>query len=254
MTPLDIAMKARRLARITTAPGRKYHQPTNTNSLAIEDVQTLNSLIDSWKLEELLVWAENRATFPLTPNKPSYTIGDQADNPDWVTAGGPPVDLLRAGLILPNTQSIEVPLWVTTPEEYSGIMNNSELASEPLALYYRPEADLGVITPWPIPTTVNTVALYFPESVQQFADPNAAIRLMPGYQHALEYNLALELAVLYPKSQLQPYVVEEAKRAKAVIKAKNAAANRTTLINDVGYTRFRYGRHNRFDVRLGSYR
>jgi hypothetical protein len=67
---------------------------------------------------------------------------------------------------------------------------------------------------------VNSVDIFSWSQIDQFTDVNADIVLPPGYEKALRYNLALEMAPEYGKNPSE-IVVAGALTAKAAIKSFN---------------------------------
>jgi hypothetical protein len=175
--------------------------------------EALNSMLDSWSLERLFVYDVQRQTFVLTPAQQSYTIG----------AGGNfnttrPNRIDAAGLITVGS-SDETPLDVLTDQRYQSIVQKTQ-AGDPGGIWYEEQYPLGKIYPWPVADKAHTLALYTWIAVSQFAALGSTISLPPGYERALRYNLALELAPEYGVD-VSPKVEEIASESKSNIKTIN---------------------------------
>lgn len=191
----------------------------------------LNGMVDAWANERLMIYTTARNLYNLAPDQQVYQIGPSG--PDWI--GPRPTRIDAAGLLLGNsdpTQVYERPLAVIrTDKDWAAFRIKGLQSTLPLGLYYdrwysNPDSATspvgsGNIAVWPVPTAVNQVALYTPVAVSQFTALTQTIALPPGYQRALTYNLAIELA---PEFDREPsdVVVAIAEQSKAGIKRVNA--------------------------------
>jgi hypothetical protein len=156
----------------------------------------LNRMVSGWANQRLTIFVTTRNVYALVANQQTYTIGSGANfnqaRPIWIS---------YAGLILTSpTPDVEIPLEVLTIKDW-WLQSVKDLTSTlPTALYYNPTfpssgvtAGMGQIIFWPIPTQVNDVALYTPTQLAEFATLSTDYALPPGYEDALEYNLAVRL-------------------------------------------------------------
>ena len=158
----------------------------------------LNMMMRSWMIQPLTIPVVTRVAFPLTANKGGpgneYTIGPGGDFDTIRPATG----FTSVGLLLGGTTPpVEMPRAILTDDGWAGIQVKT--LSSPLftSLYYNPTftTGLGSINLWPIPdNALHQVVLYFAQQISEFADLTTQYIFSPGYEEAIEYNLAVRLA------------------------------------------------------------
>ena len=156
----------------------------------------LNRMVSGWANQRLTIFVTERNVHTLVGSQGTYTIGPGGDfnqaRPQWIS---------YAGLILtsPNPD-VEIPLRILTIKDW-WLQSVKDLTSTlPTTIYYNTtfpssgaDAGLGEIICWPIPTQVNQIALYCPTQLSEFATLSTDYSFPPGYEDALEYNLAVRL-------------------------------------------------------------
>lgn len=180
---------------------------------ATDALSALNDMVDAWRTERLTLYAQTRSTKVLTANDGQYTIGSGGDinvnRPLWI-------DEFRLKI-----GDEEYDLRPYTRDEYQAISNKSLTSELPEGAFYNPEFPLAKIELWPIPTQANTLVVYHPaEALISVASLDTNISQPPGWNKALRYNLALELAPEYGVLP-SPLVIEGARDSKAGIKRAN---------------------------------
>lgn len=179
-------------------------------------LSVLNQMIESWSLENLIIYSTTREEFTLTVSDGSYTIGSSGD---FNTTR--PVEIERAMIEdQSNTPTMEYPLELITPRQWAEITTKDLSSSIPTKLYYDPTYPLGTLNLWPVPSVANKLVLYSKKALTEFTSINNTISLPPGYMKALRFNLAVELAPEYGKEASQT-VVSIAVDSKGNIKRKN---------------------------------
>lgn len=211
MTPLDLISGA--LKRLGVAGAGEVVTGEDA-----EDVYTfLNGLLESWRLERLMAYAVRRSLFTLTPGLDPHTIGSSGT---FDTTR--PVRIERAGLV--DLSGYELPLEVFNVQRYSTVGIKATTSSLPVQLYYETVFPLGNIHLYPVPTDALQLALYLWEQLTTFGDfdtgGTATIELPPGYQRALETNLAIEAAPMFGKTP-SDLLISQARDSKAAIKSLN---------------------------------
>jgi hypothetical protein len=186
-------------------------------------LRVLNALLDTWATESLLVYVIDRQVFPLTAGVLSYTIGPGGvwNTTPLYTAGAPrPVHIDSLWWKDPAT-AIELPCGPVDAATYQGWRwDTVTTGPQALMAYYEPQFPLGVVYVWPTPAADSQMVLYLwhPWNRQQTLDD--ALSFPPGYQRALEFNLAVDLSTEYPGT-LRADLVEIAVEAKDKIKVLN---------------------------------
>lgn len=169
---------------------------TPNNNDAQDAFVRLNRMVSGWANQRLTIFVTQRNVYSLVANQGTYTIGPSGNfnqsRPIWIS---------YAGLILTTpSPDVEIPLTIYTIKDYWLNAVKDLTSTLPTALYYNPTfpssgvtVGMGQIIFWPIPTEVNQVALYTPIQLAEFAALSTDYSLPPGYEDALEYNLAVRL-------------------------------------------------------------
>ena len=211
VTANALIARAMRLIKATAAG----EAPTGAESA--DCLTALNAMVDSWLTERLTIPQVQRLTKALSANTQDYTIGTggsiNADRPNWIQNAG----------IIPAGLTAETPIAVLSDDEWAAIGIKSQTATFPEAAYYNYgyASGLGTISVWPIPTTAPTLVLYTPKAVlTSFATLAQDYYLPPGYERALAYNLAIEIADEFGKT-IPPGIAMIASESKGNIKRAN---------------------------------
>lgn len=238
----DLIYAAYRIAGMLTKAGRGV-----SDSETWDGFYALNTLLDQWTSERLMVSAILRTLFPITAGKQSYTVGlpsttgtwdtttntwdqqtqtwDQTGyNPDWTLVR--PIRIERAGYVyMASTPPVEQPMVIMADQEWESLSPKGLLSAIPTQLYYQPLVPLGVVNLWPIPDGSDNIqiAIYSWQVVQEFATPQDTVYLPPAYKRAIEYGLAVELAMRNPtRSKMNPASIQIAVDAKKQVKNLNS--------------------------------
>jgi hypothetical protein len=241
-TVQDLVQSSLRLLRATTH-GRTPSSPVLTDALA-----ALNQLVDQWGTERLTFYTTSRTVFNVVAGQQVYTIGPSGA--DWTAPRPPSID--EAGLLLSGTTATEIPLTILrTQADWAAIRVKGVASSIPSKLYYQDDYPSGQIALWPSPSASSQVALYTPVAISQFTSLAQTISLPPGYEKALRYALAIELAPEFVEGALNPLLLEQADDAKRALHRANLTVNRVRVeaaLTSLG------GRRGRFDVLIGESR
>lgn len=206
-----------RIAGILGAAGRGA-----SDSEIADGMLVLNAMLDAWQTERLLIWCVLQNTVDLVVDQQNYQIG--SGSPDYDLPR--PENIDRAGLILNNVSpSTEIPLQIYTDQEWAAVSPKQLQSTQPTGLWYQRTVPNGLITYWPVPQYAYQVNLYLRVNLLQVVGPTANIDLPPGYQTAIEYNLAVELAARFQERQnISPFSVTKAALAKSTVKIMNDEA------------------------------
>lgn len=175
-------------------------------------VSALNGMIDSWSNQSLLINSKTREVFNLISGQSSYTVGTGGN---FNTSR--PVSILNASYLLNNS---EYPLDIITQQEYAQIQIKT-LASQPSKLYASGTYPLDTINLYPVPNIAAQIVLYTIKPFADYTSLDTEIVLPPGYERALKYNLAVEIAPEYGK-QISAEIATIAADSKAEIKRLNS--------------------------------
>jgi hypothetical protein len=207
-----------------------YYAPNETMTAADSSLgmQQLTMMLDSWSNQPQACFAITENSFLLVPGQSQYSIG---------TSGGANVVATRPIRIMEgpgaaycqdvngNNFSVEV----VTREKWNQIGNRSSLTSSnlPDTLFYDPQMPLGLINLWPQPNSAG-YTLFF-DSYLQLADPASLVApftLPPGYEKAIQDNLAVELwPFCFTSKPLPPFIKEAARASLMTVKRANKRNN-----------------------------
>ncbi|MBK6906483.1 MAG: hypothetical protein IPH08_05015 [Rhodocyclaceae bacterium] len=170
-------------------------------------------MIDSWRNDRLMVYALSESTLTLTPTDASYTIGTGGNinttRPVKIESA-----FCRAG-------SVDFPVDVIGKARYDAIPDKTTTSDIPDFLYYDSAVTTGNINLWPVPTTANVLHVTMWTVLSTLAAVSTTVTLPPGYERALAYNLAIEIAPEYEKTVSQE-VAKIARESLAALKKINS--------------------------------
>jgi len=206
MTVLDLVKASLRKIRVLGAG------ETPSGSEGSEALDTLNALLQSWSNEGLAVYRQTLSTHATVAGTASYTIGTGAT---WDTTRPLRID---QAFLRTTSDNIDDQLTLLSATEYYAVRDKAT-ASEPTHLYYLPSMTTGTVYLWPVPDAVYTVGIVQNTQIAAYLTLAADVGLPPGYEQALIYNLAVELAPEYGKSAAD--VAGLAREYKMVLKRTN---------------------------------
>ena len=169
---------------------------TPSDNDAQDALRRLNRMVSGWRNQRLLCYVVENTEYPFVSSQSEYTIGPGGDF-DQVR----PQFLSYAGLLLANTSpEVEIKLQVVNVKDWSYQSVKDQTSTQPTQVYYYTQfpssgadAGLGKLIFWPVPLDVNSVRLYCPKSIEEFANLSTDYSFAPGYEDALEYGLAYRL-------------------------------------------------------------
>ena len=207
-TASDIISRSMRLIQVL-GTGRR----TLTSNELADGIDALNSMLDSFSLERLMIYQILEENFPLVVGTANYTIG----------AGGTfnttrPIKIENAFIRDSSNNDYRVVL-----------IDNAQYDSLPLKtvrsrsqwLFYDAQNPLGYIRLMYVPAYAETLYLNSWKQLQQFTDGTTVLALPPGYKRMIEYNLAVELSGEYGVT-VPPSVALIAAQSKANVKRINS--------------------------------
>lgn len=203
----DIINRAMRLV------GALESGETPTANESADVLTALNQMIDSWRTERLVAYQVVDYTLTLTPGDAEYTIiastGDIAqERPIRVESA----DITEGG--------IDYSVDIISKAAWDGITDKTTTSNLPNKLYYEPAYPAGKIHLHPVPSAANVLSIGVWQPIGTFATTATAVSLPPGYERALTYNLAVEIAPEFQQA-VSDVVAGIALNSKAAIKRAN---------------------------------
>ena len=178
---------------------------------ADDGLSALNALMASWGNDSLNEYARTLETFSLT-GASSYTIGSGGN---FNTTR--PSNIVSATV---KSGSIDYTLTVVDDETYNSIAYKN-ITGIPQFINYSNAYPLGVIRLYPLDNGVTSITLLTEKPLTEFAALDTDMSLPDGWERALIYNLALEIA---PEYNMKPdaYIAKVAQESLGLIKSKVA--------------------------------
>ena len=212
----QILYPALRLAGVLGAAGRGASPSQLADAFA-----SLNRMMDSWTIQNLLIYTIRSDRYTLTPSQVSYTIG-----PVGADFTAPrPVEITQANIVLAGSPAVHCPLKLIDDQEWASISVREIPTTLPLKLYNDGAYPNSRLYFWPYPTAANDLELFTSSQLTRFAKQTDDVSFPPGYEDALVYNLAVRLSGQFG-TVLRGDVAATAKEGKALVKSRNSAAPR----------------------------
>lgn len=162
-----------------------------------------------------------------TANDGSYTVASATYGVATViTVLDPVASAVAGGLIRVATaaQAVEIARGILTDDAYQAITIKDLPNALFTSVYYNPTYPLGTIYLWPTPNTaIHDLVLYLPKQLSEFEDLSNEYNIPPGYEDALEWNLAETLIAGFAvkESAVIQRVDKKAVQTLAIIKRQN---------------------------------
>lgn len=205
-TALQLITGSMRLIE-AVASGETPTTDEQTDALAV-----LNQLLESWSLQGLAVYRRDLTPYTTVAGQASYSIGA---GEEW--DGARPMTIKGA---YATVNDVDYPVDPMTTQQYADLTDKDEQAEIPDGVYYDATYPNGTVYLFPVPSTAITVTLVIDEQLSSLASVSTTISFPPGYERALRYALAVELAPEFGKTP-SPIVVQNALDALALIKSTN---------------------------------
>lgn len=189
-------------------------------SEAQDGLSSLNTMIDSWNTERLMLYAILPQAFSFVSGKMVYTIGPGGD----VDITRPQrVDSIQYQYTADSPQPLNMVMTLLDQDQYNAIGIPTISTQLPTMAYVDDSFPKRNLYVYPIPTQVYEGQIFVWSALTQIADLNTDIILPPGYQKAIEYGLALDIAPEYGAEAVAAagLIAEQARQAKAVVKSAN---------------------------------
>lgn len=174
---------------------------------------SLNNMLESWQLDRLMVYTYVETAFTMVAGDASYTVGPSAN----FNLTPRPSKLEN---IFVRDSDIDYPVQLVTQERWYAIPDKTVGSDIPSMAYYEPSYSNGTLQVWPVPSRAASLRIVTWTPVSSFAALSTTVTLPPGYERAIAYNLALEIAPEYEK-QPSPLVMQTAVESLAAIKRAN---------------------------------
>ena len=220
----------------------------------------LRIMLDTWSIEALMVPFLATEEFPLSPDQALYAMGPLGD---WVTTRPMRIEQIRVKGVdgrtrylpqstpsaLRHQTSVEPgypSAWVGSADGMAAWIEINAYPVEPAVLVTsRKPFDVAALDNFALPHDPAAAPETVYPSGFTLSGIQTTLAFPPGYEAAIIYNLAVHLAPEYKGLQLSQIVVEQAARAKALIKIGNVQPR------DLVLDPFLTGRRGGYDIQRG---
>ena len=184
-TALDIIKRSLRLLNVLATT------ETPDGTTGADCLNVLNLILDQWSNEELMNWAIDNDTYTLLANNGEYTIGATGD-----LVGLRPIKIKNA--FVRDSDNNDYKLELISKDRYYSIFRKTTIAV-PGYLSYIADYPNGTIKLYPIPDKAYTLGISHYNQFSRFALITSTVNMPAGYEIALGYALAAELAPEFGK-------------------------------------------------------
>lgn len=205
---------------------------------ASDALTTLNQMLEEWSTQRLLINAIVEESFPLQVGVGQYSMGPSAT---FDTTR--PQKIVKARL---RQGSNDFPVDIITVDRFATIITKGTDSSIPIWLYPEGTFPNETLNLWPVPSEANTLLLYSWKELTAFATLDTAVSLPPGYDKALRFSLATDLAIEYGK-EIGPALAGKTAIAVGNIKRMNNKPEKMSIDEAL------LSRGAVFDWRTGDY-
>lgn len=150
----------------------------------------LNAMLESWQTERLIVFAYVDTAFTLSAGDGSYTLG-----PSGNFNLTPRPSKLENCFI--RASGIDYPVELVGQQRWFAIPDKTTQSDIAILAYYEPTLLTGTLQLWPVPSVANSLHVVTWSPVSSLATLATTVSLPQGYERALAYNLAVEIAPEY---------------------------------------------------------
>jgi hypothetical protein len=193
---------------------------------------SLNNLLESWQADKQLVYALTDTAFTVTAGDGSYTVGPASN---FALTPRPP----KLENIFMRASGYDYPIELVEQDRWFNIIDKASDSDLPIFAYYDTATPVGNVLLWPVPTAAHSLHIVTWTPCSVLAALSTTVAFPPGWERALSYNLAVELASEFDRT-LHPSVPAIAVESKATI----MRANHRDMIAYTELGRMFSGRHS----------
>lgn len=177
----------------------------------------LNMMMDAWNTERLLIYTIRMDEFPLTVGQQTYTLGPGGD---FDMDRPPKIERMSIVNLNNPAQPLELPVEYLTVAQWQAVPVKVISSTLPLAVYDDQAYPRRNLTFRYVPSVQVNTRIYSWSALGQFANLSTQYAWPPGYQRAISYNLAIELAAGFGVA-VRPEVAAIAMESKGNVKRIN---------------------------------
>ena len=219
-----------RIDRAVRLLGKLNLGETCTTDEYANNLISLNAMLDGWRNEKLMCYTMQDESVTLAATNNTRTVGPSGN---LVTTR--PVEIQSAYIIYSN---VSIPVKILTDQEWADLPDKISTSTYPNRLNYKPDMPNGTLYLYPVPNASSVLHLITRTPVLAFSAVTDTVTLPPGWEDAIDTNLAIRLAPEY-KTTASPEVRQMAVTSLASLKRINSRPTKTTT--ELGAL---FGRHH----------
>lgn len=195
---------------------------TPSASQAQGALSKLNSMLDMWNVENLMVYGSTAYSFPIVPGQSVYTVG--AGGNFTVPRSAKIQAIYLRDMSLPTSNQMDQLIWSVTDSEWQSVPFKNMTGGLPQIAWLNESYPLATLTINPLPNTGTYNIVIWASGILGNLGLYDLVSLPPGYREAIVANLVIRLA---PSYQLDPsqITVNLAYSGKDTIRANNLQSN-----------------------------
>lgn len=184
-----------------------------------DGLTSLNTMLDLWSSKRLAVPVLTTENYTLVPGTAQYTIGSGAT---WDTPR--PLRIINAYV---RDGNIDYPIRIRTRKEFNRIALKT-VQARPEYLWYDNQFPIGIVNLYYTPDDTDTIFIDSWKALTSIATLTTTLSFPEGYESALKYNLAIQIAPEYGAT-VAPAVAAIAKDSFTTIKNFNSPRAESVL-------------------------
>lgn len=178
-------------------------------------LRALNVMLDGWATENLYAYALQLVDYTVLADTTSLTIGPTGD----IVVSARPVRIEDGSYF--TAGGVDYPMTPVSDAEYNGIgIKTLSGGLGPDVFNYNPSLSDGELRFYPEALSGNVLHLNVQTQISSFAALATSYTIPPGYERALIFSLAEEVAADYER-EIPPTVARNAANARRFIKRLN---------------------------------
>lgn len=196
-------------------------QQNNPPSAADMDVAVyaLSSMLESWSTQALNIYTTTTLEFDFIPDQATYKLGPSLDA-DWETERPMALSYCYLRYTQSSGTPIDMPIQIINDQQRAAIQAKTITSPIPTTVYYNASMPDATLTFWPVPSTTYQAILWMDAPLNSFDNLSDALQFPRGYEQAIRYNLAVNLAAEFGLSA-KPEIVAVASRSINDLKSLN---------------------------------
>ncbi|MHB1326868.1 MAG: hypothetical protein ACYC2K_01580, partial [Gemmatimonadales bacterium] len=195
---------------------------------ASDGLYAMNAMLDLWSIERLMVYQVQQASYSWSAGAASKTIGSGGD---FDTSR--PATISKVGNFFRDSNSQDHALTVLPREYYDRLGDKTTGSSIPEYLFYDDGFPTRTLYAHPVPSETLTLYLNSWKALQAFSSLTTVLSLPPGYQVAIETNLAVFWAPEFGAAASNAVQTNGTSKMATLAKAAIKGVNQPSLVAEV---------------------